>query len=363
MAIGDSLVETAYTPVVLNPKKTVSRRSNPLLSKCSAHYAFAIAHPFHPSSRSVCNPNFSAPLSSKCAGVGGFDIAIGTAGIGWILFSPNFANDGICAYYTNASYTGSVASPFSANNTLNTGVTAQAPGWMPYSTSSFKNGTSPESGIEAGACVVMGVRATYTGQWSTLGGMIYCYHSPDHQSVSGMAPSDVLSRPETEVRGVSKKPCEFRIHDALLSESEGQGPNFNSTPVQYYPYSQSASFATTYRGSTAYTYTDGGSVSAGVPVAAIFFVGTAGNTFHIDVCSHFEFVGQQPSYLYTARGNDRVGAGQVISAALGVPERLKSDDSKDWYTHLREGIVSATEASAEIALPVLAEALAAALIR
>jgi len=358
-----------FVSTVRPQSQPLSQRSRtPSLTPCAMKYAAAIAQPFNPKFANACNPGFSSAMTDKRRIVSSFDIVTGTQGIAWFLVSPALANDMPSGFYTVASYAGTRASPFSANNTLNTGVNPLVLTTLPYNSTQFAQG------LVAGVIVKVSVRVTYSGTVLNRGGFFYCLHEPGHESVSGMSVTDIGFRMESGQEPVLENPCELVLHDVLAQECNprivtlANSGTYNTRSM--WPYSGdgdgNGTWATTYNGATGYSYVAGTSpLNVGHPVGLIAIASTAGNYFHVEMCADYEFIGQAASASLTPHHSDMDGAALVRTSATALALRKKAappGERNDTWKHMTSALAEAGEQGIRMAVPKLIEGVASMLI-
>jgi hypothetical protein len=346
--------QTAAAAVVYRQPNT-GKSKRPTLSKCAAKFALANVDPFNPASFGACNPGWSCSESEKISAFGGFDIVIGTQGIGWaLLFQPN-SNNNLLAFVTGATYSGNMAIPLSTNNTLNTGVSAVYPTNLKYSTSDLQAATADQAQAQL-VPVSLGFEAQYIGTTLNMSGMIYCFADPDHTSTCGMSQSDLLARGETAQEGVTRKKCRIVLTPTDLNECVPAA--VGNVLTNYYPYSNSMNMSTSYGGTTSYTYMDAGSITAGCPVGIIMVTGVAGQLVHVQWRGEWNGRGVKPSSSYTPHHVDTSGATEVMGAMQMVPASRKSYPGKSDWSIFTSILGAVQDGASEIILPMAEMALA-----
>lgn len=291
------------------------------LSKCTYHLAKAIADP-----RSVTNVSASdgqmsdsRKVTITLSGAG----STGVNGFGWILPCLGIASDSCAALVTSSGYTGATqgnASPFSANNTLNTGVNIVQPIKCPQ-TSNVMSGVV-DGYVATGRIVDAEITVRYNGTNLNEGGTVVCYADPDHNSVSGISVADITSKAPHlfNVENYNRKECTLKLSPISQQElnpgriySVGQsvGDIWN-----VYPFSGGdEQFTTQYNGTTAYTYAQGG-VSIGVPTAAILVnSAVSAQPFWYEITYHVEYGGELNQPYATPNAIDVEGSRLVLTAA------------------------------------------------
>lgn len=346
----DKLVQAAFAMPRIPPRqqKSLTFSQSVRLKKCSIKYLLAAVDPFNPMCSGACNPAMVAAQSQKIRAQGSFAVTVGTSGIGWALLYAPLGKDNVLAIKTDATYAGTIASPFSANNTLNTGVSVVYPTNLPYSVSDLSGPTSDQVNAQL-APVSYGFRSRYTGTTLNEGGMQFCYTDPNHVSTSGMSQTDIVGRTECEITGVSRTPCTLVLN--CISDLEGSGVHAPSSLRNFYPFSDTQQHAVTYGSSTAYTYVDNGGITIGVPVGIMLFSGTAGNTFYIEYDINLNGKGPKCSQNYTPHETDIEGATQIMSAIMAVPSLRASFPNLSGWQIARNELARIQESQRGHSLP------------
>lgn len=339
-----------------NKKGSAKGASNLKLSQCALKYALALSAPFDPLCMNACNPSFRTMNTQKVSCYGSFTATIGTAGTGWVAFTPTLTNQGWCAYHTSATYTGGAALDIlTALNTFRTGVVPYSLSNLPYSTAQLQsqNFVAPASGV----LVSMGVRITYTGTTLNEGGMYHSYVDNTHASVAGVALPTITSRQETLSRGIDRNPLELVIGSVDSNENDVEIDNRQTC---YYPFSAGE---TTFNNN--HTVSDPGGILASPPISVVFFNGTPGNTFHVDIVEHVEYIGTIPSASYTPHDSDSVGAAKVQSAAVGLSALKKAEPKYvgSAWPFMFKALQTVAIGVAEVVIPQTAAAVSSLLTR
>jgi len=319
-------IEKIFSTKYANPvKKAVALAKGITLSSCAMMFAAKLLAPWDPKYDGACNPALGVSQSQKINSVLSFDATVGTGGVGFIAITGCNTNTGYTGFFTTSAFTGQTATILTANNTLNTGVLGFQMSNLPYS-SSQASVSVPNAALVSIAPVCIATTVTYVGTTMNESGMIYCFHDPAHENVSGMSINDICARSETEKVGVSRKPCTLIVHPISgASTSEGNAFVTSNSNGAYYPFGTSTvGFNTTYRSGSSFTLADPYTTLVSPPVALIMFTGVAGSQFHVDVKTTQNAIGQLASQAYTPHGSDIVGAEQVQSAMLMLQEMKMS---------------------------------------
>jgi hypothetical protein len=342
------------------PMKANKARAQVAMPPCTAKFALACCDPFDPKAKGVCYP-VGGMASQKVHVFNRLDFVAGTGGVGWVILTPSLANNAINAFYTTSGYAGTVMSPLSANNVLNTGVlTAVHNG--PYTVSNLTPASTAQQNVE-GRIVAVGARFQNTGTLLNRSGVRYCFVEPSHNSVSGMGAADLGLQGLCEISAVDEKPCmitAFPINTSEESYSNTDTLGVNTTATMY-PFSNGFSnLATTYGGST-FSYSTTG-ILAGIPIMALFVSGaTSGNSFHVELIQHMEFVGQLAGPVSTKSDADVEGAKKVVTAASTIVERKQAEpnSARGPWSFMYEGLQEVWAEAKPVVIPAVVSALAA----
>jgi hypothetical protein len=329
----------------------------PKLSKCALKYALACAEPFHELSYGACIPSGEVPSSQKAHALNHFDGAIGTAGIGWIIVTPSLGNDAVNAFFTTSSYTGTVASPLSANNTLNVGVQTATPSNLPYSSAQLFTSTTIAEPFVSGKIVSLGLRVNYTGTTLNESGMRYCYVDPTHFSVSGMGTAALGTMAQADIRMFTRANCEASVSainaDELIMSDEADITSGTGTGVLY-PYSGGLiAFQTTYQGATSFSYANTGTTATNVgsPVLVVLVTGVSGMSFHVDLVTHAEFAGINTQSMVEPNPADTEGSHIVMNAAGKLLQNKMSSNKSTGWAAMHQELSNAAMELVKVAVP------------
>lgn len=317
-----TLTEQVFAPAFVSQvTRRVARKptgGGPTLSRPVRKYATALVDPFSPEARGAFVPSMPAHPSYKITAVSRFNATIGSAGYGWICFSPTLASNAVAAYSTTATYAGAVnidPNPLSANNTLTTGVARQFLASLPFVVSDLAQDDATGDFQVSGRVVSSGVRVRYVGTTMNESGVIVCYVTPMHDPVIPKM-SDVGTQVDAVINGVTRDPCTLNMFAVDRSEteytSELQQANLTSSTLMY-PYSGGI------------TYINGGFTDSqnaalvGAPVGAISFTGVAGSTFFVEYIQHVEYTGVKAMASATPNVADTQGFEIVQSALSRIP--------------------------------------------
>lgn len=291
-------------------------KNNVLLSQCAAKYASAIANPWSPGAAGACVPYGDSRSSQKTTTFARFDAVVGTNGIGFAIFTPTIVNDFATAWYTSATFTGTTAAVVTTglNTTSTVGVNFINMANLPYQFSSLAQTQAATAGgqLNRGRIVSYGISASYTGTELNMGGLVYCFSDPAHNNMQGASIAQLGTRMESDVSNVSRDKCWLMA--SAVDSDELEYPGYGGTPSEalgaYFPFSRNA-----YLDSASAT----GNFTNGAAPLIIMFTGVAGNTLHIEIVQHSEFVGPITEGKTTPSVMDAEGTMTVLAAANKVP--------------------------------------------
>jgi len=343
----------------VHPKSKRTPKKQILMSPCTAKFALALSDPFSAPVRGVCIPHGTTD-TQKVHAFARFDV-VTTAFPTYIMLNPSLGNDCCSFYYTSTGTAAdNGASPLSAASTLRAGwVRGNHNG--PYSTAQLF------AGSVQGRIVCSAVRIQYTGALTSESGLFYCYHDPEHSSVSGMTIADLGSVATSEIGAVSRIPCSlvtFPVDETefLMSNMAGVGPQ---TTVITHPYSLGGnSFNTAFNNGTGFSDTIA-TTTVGRSVGLIGISGIpAGVTIHVEYITHMEYTGLIPGPAATPVSSDTEGTNKVIKAALQIPIMRQDDPvrNKDMWSYMYAGLQEVWHEAKPIVVPSIATALAALLV-
>lgn len=176
------------------PKKRQNKQNAKMLkswlpvSHCGVHYAAVLADPFY-ANHGACIPAELFPLPSQKVTVltrGTF--ALGTTGIGYVMFNPSVTSDTIAGVFTNATSVGTNSTAFTAFTNTSQFTCPSLP---------YANAKLTDKTIQA-RIVGCGLRAQYAGSLMNRNGSAFMYEEPDHQAVNGMTYDQIASFPQSE---------------------------------------------------------------------------------------------------------------------------------------------------------------------
>jgi len=355
-------------------QSTVKPKASLKLTPCALRFAAAIADPFGIAAQGACIPSCPAVNSQKVHAFSRFDATVGTAGVGFIAITPCIASDGVIAFYTAPTFTGSSVALLTANNTLSVGVATVNPANLPYnvSQSSANAGTVPAQVF--GRVVSVGVRIWYTGTTLNESGLTYCYVSPTHEPVCEgpgsnlpMLLSTLSAFEQTEISPLTRNQCSISLFPVVRAEMEygsvatpTAAAAGSETTLAVYPYSAG------YPGlNNNYTYS-AASLNVGAPVGLIMFTGVVGNTVHVEIIQHIEYTGILTAGRTTRDSADEEGAGHVMAAASIMQMEATNNAGQvvkpTMWSMMHSALVQVGNSALKIAVPAAEKALAALLL-
>lgn len=379
--LSEQMSRVVLAPSVAKKTQRAPKADVVSLPKCTLRYALACSDPFHPGARKACVPVGSAP-TMKVTAFARTDIVFGASGIAYVMINPSTANDCPSALYTTSGVTvGSAALPYSASATLGAAGTGSAlvAGWAnlfhngPFSAAQLIGGETATISTTApvsGRIVAVGMRSQYTGTTLNESGLHYCYHAPDHVSLSGVTSSTLSAFGDVNIEGVSRKPCMLTVHGTTDSELSFAGQNpINDLSTQdtasiLYPYSSGNWFwnstyagATSFRGGIAATSLGTFVVPVGAPVAVYAITGVAGASAHLEFIFHMEYTGAGAASMLSDNASDPEGAAMVRTAALTLPQKKLDNPTADAWSLMHAALKEGAKAAVEYIVPLAKSAL------
>lgn len=298
-----------YKVVESKPKNKKKKKSNSQksikMSSCANHYALAVSNPFHPQAVGACIPTFPARRSQKVAAKTIVNVAIGSAGYGWIAIAPTTVANSYCVYHTVSAFTGD---SIVCNGVGQVAIVALS--GLPYlSTDVWTTGTIHSAAV-SGRIVSVGMRSVYTGTNLNMGGMQAAFSHPNHDSIVGWTYSTFTAQKECINLPVSRKPLmitcsavdpeETTYLDSNMMNMMANSEN-DAKRQLYFPFSQGQ------KADPAWNV-------EGAPVMGIFYTGTPGNSFQVEIIEHVEYVGTPTNSSSTISHADIDGMSKVTNA-------------------------------------------------
>lgn len=311
-------------------EKMFSQPSNGgvILSEPAMRYLKSFIDPFDASVKAVGIPRPGSMPSYKVTGFLRGVGVIGTAGFGFVAFSPTLVNDRACIIYSGSTYAQNFV-PSIATDVV--GQNAFSPAQLnmvnlPYNYSTL---TTTASGATAGTIiegrvVSASLRVYYTGTTLNQSGQYYGYVDPNFESVNG---SSHLS---TAAQTTGYTAADLGAKDATeIKGADRQGmylvwvPSFNA--LTDYPANNAANWRKTFPYSNGLTQgpsADGIGVSTGV----IAITGVSQQTFYYEAITHVEYTGPGvPQALLTPSATDTVGFDAIQMLLIRAQRRCASD--------------------------------------
>lgn len=279
-------LETAKKP----KKKKAARPTKQLQSYHPVVDAFA--HP-HDADSGQYIPSMPPLSTQKFTCHQAFEVSIGTAGVGFIGFRPQFCNDRDSIVYSTPTFAGSTLAAAITNAAV-VGVAGIPISSFPYSrpTMLSTNGSLGADSLYRPRLVSLGANITYSGKAIDRAGTIYSLVSTTGEDVSNRTLSQIIANPASMRYSVNEMEHAYvTIHGTLREHYNLQNPEItglaclpdssNLPNFIYYDYQSS-------------------SASSSVPCVAVMIInGTPGTTFNCDIIGHYEVGGEGPGCLLT----------------------------------------------------------------
>lgn len=156
------------------------------LMPCTQKYAASLLDPSSDASRGACVPSgFPIPSQKARSFIRG-TMSTGTAGNGYILWSPTLVNDANNVIYTSAANTAALGDALTNASYTASNVTGQQTK-LPYTTAQLASGTV--QGRIVSGCI----RVRYAGPEDSRSGIITMLEDPDHLALNGYTPAQIAS--------------------------------------------------------------------------------------------------------------------------------------------------------------------------
>lgn len=342
--VGDNIIGNLANP---RSKKSLIPNLSPSpknMSPCVRKMFHAITSPWSPSATGACIPVFPARPSQKNTGFSRFDVQVGTNGVGFVCVMPSLATDAPVAIYSNAAYTGNVG-PFDVAFTAATGAIS-TPGVTSINMTNLGHATSSFVGalgvppLVRGRIISSSVSIQYTGTTLEQSGLIYCYSDPAHDTTGNMGVNALSGRKECEVIPTTRDKCWISCYPITRDECDYErnaNPNYgqtiqgNLTTTQLarqeylnivYPFSNGSDFNSS---ATAITSVASSATYGAAPMCIIISGATAGNSYHVEIVTHVEYIGPGTEGRTTMSEFDTIGAEKLLGAVGKLPD-LKSSN-------------------------------------
>lgn len=286
------------------PDKNGTIRLVETVPDCTTHYTSARLYPFQ-TVAGACLPQseFTFP-SAKTKVTAAGTMSCGTSGVGYIVFAPKWGNDSGPIVTTTSLSVGTLSTAISAFTALQTVNFPE----LPYAAASFGNDLQ-------GRYLASGIRIAYTGKLMDQNGSAHAYCDPDHSSISGNTPAQIMNLSSTKRR--------------VVTGNVGHGDNWIIQCLDNGPVLPSE---------TAFT---GAAQVWANPYMVLIVFGTAGDNYYFEVDMHLEMIGrvlsnETPSH--TDPINFPIVDGAIKEAFETGPPQI--EDSKSILTRIGEGISS-----------------------
>lgn len=277
------------------------------MSECAKKYAAALSNPWSDVALGCCLPIEPVRPSQKIRVRATVSVVCGTAGVGFVMFSPCIANDWFSYYYTTSTYAGtSFSCTLSGVNTVaTTGVAGGYFSDIPYTSTYFQ---STNTGASARIAAV-GLKATHTSAKLTRQGVWYAYVNPDHSCNDGINPTSYAQMPGARILPIDVPSVTLTSGPTDVDEYDWHRPYQSGTTVgesYNYPWSNGTWFGKDVLNTTAYG-------NGAAPLIVGIVGGAAGQSFLVDLVLHVEYSGKNMSGL-TLSHNDERAAKALLTA-------------------------------------------------
>lgn len=305
---------------VMNPIHDIS--SSRKLSVAASRYLLAFTDPFHNKARTAYIPQTPTCRTQKITGYVRGSFSTGTAGHGFLMFSPCAAKDNSALYYSSSTYAGTTFAMPALSNT--NGVFSGFIGNLPYGRNLILANTVGNT-IES-RVVSMSARVYYTGTVVGCGGTIYSYSDPDTDNIVGLDEGSIGTRDICEIRPIEVgKSYTTVVVPARGSQITFPPPN-SAAVLQLYPYSDAQSVVDP---------NQTGSTAVGTPCAGFIVVApnTTPITFNYEIILHIEYNGQGIAQAaLTPSAADTLGFDAVQSLLADSVRLTAADPVTDFPT-------------------------------
>jgi hypothetical protein len=343
--VGDNIIGNLSAP--RNKRTNLINQISPNLknmSPCVRKMFNAITSPWSPSATGACIPIFPARPSQKVTGFCRFDITVGTSGVGFVCVTPSLASDAPIALYTTSTYTGSsgpLDTAFTAATGVisTTGVTSTNMSNLPYSASSFVGALGVPPQVR-GRIVSSSVSIQYSGTTLQQSGLVYCYTDPAHDSTGNLGVTALSGRKEADVTPTTRDKCWVSSYPITRNECDyerngvpnyGQSVQAGLTTTQLsrqefidiiYPFANGSDFNSS---ASAITSVATGTTYVAAPMCIIISGATAGNSYHVEIVTHAEYIGPGAEGRTTSSEFDTIGAEKLLGAVGKLPDLKASN--------------------------------------
>lgn len=308
------------------------------LTPCAAKYAIAIVDPWDRNAMGCCVPSNPSRPSRKAHGYVRGTAVVGEGGVGWILVSPNLANDIPCIYHTVKNYSNleSSMTPYTLGS-ITAGVLQATATNLPFTKSQLANedGTFATVGV-VGRMISASLSVQYTGTELNRSGLITCYAHPTHENLAGTTFSAFDSKLEANISPAGRQKC--RISTCAVTDDETSYQDFfplENESQDYirmlFPFSRQN-----------YLQTAGGTLIGAAPMA-VKFTGVPGQTFFYEYITHVEFVGTLADAAATQNDSDPIGLSIVQAAFSNLALAKASQPNKSLGSLMKKELLDAAK--------------------
>jgi len=313
------------------------------MSPCAAKYYIASVNPFHPSATGACVPSRPTRPSQKVTTKAAFDIVVGTAGVGFCLVTPCLSKNGCYAVYSNSLYTGTTATGTNGTVGISYALNSQAP----YTQSELTDsGAAASVQAAAGRIVSIAASITYTGTELNRGGLVRCFADPAHENLNGYSISDLDSRNETEMKRTDERTCWVATN--AITAIELEYPDISQAPsvadailLSSYPFSGGNCLSS-----------NASDLDKGSAVIVLMVTGTAGNTYHVEIVQHAEYVGKLTEGKTSENFADSEGLEKALAALAKIPALKAANPKMPMGKLAKQALVSVGKELGPVALKV-----------
>lgn len=227
--------------------RRMMKHHNPEADKCFKDFQQSLINPFD-TTLAPCLPTFPAVPSERLTAYTRVTASVGTNGFGFVMATPNIVSS-TTTLIANVMYSSSAFTGTATTATLpTTGVVGAAHNATGY---------SPSQGVQEYRLVSMGIRAVYTGQDQTRSGIFLCHHDPQNDTLIGATEASLTGNDK-----VAQEATDDKWHSVIYLPVKPSDFEFISATV-----------------------------SPAVYPLCIVFVGTAANTYSVEVVWHWEVIG------------------------------------------------------------------------
>jgi len=222
-----------------------------------------------------------------------FEIAIGTAGVGFFGMRPVFCSDRDSFVYSTSNFAGTTLLSGITNSSI-TGVTGATVASFPYTRATMlsTNGGNGVDSLYRPRLVSIGAHISYSGKATDRAGTIYSLVAPTGEDISNRTLQNIIGNPASMKYSINDMEHAYlTVHGTLREHYNLQNPeqtglvclpdSTNSLVLPYYDY-------------------NGGGINGAPPCIAIMLItGTPGTTLNVDIIGHYEVGGDGPGCLLT----------------------------------------------------------------